>query len=122
MLFRSITACTAFTWRTYSPAGARKTMSTGTTSPTRSGAAGLGVGATAISSPTTPTGPTSGFLTYWSGTPTNGVFNPLVLQDPMNMTAPLCFNVAIRRRSSGVTARLYGPGSVPICRLTAPVS
>ena len=45
-------------------------------------------GATAISSPTTPTGPTSGFLTYWSGTPTGGVFDPLVLQDPMNATVP----------------------------------
>lgn len=45
-------------------------------------------GATAISSPSTPMGPTSGFLTYWTGSPLNGTFDPLVLQDPMNMTAP----------------------------------
>ena len=38
--------------------------------------------------PTTPTGPTSGFLTYWSGTPSNGAFDPLILQHPLFPTAP----------------------------------
>lgn len=45
-------------------------------------------GASALGSPGIPIGPTSGFLTYWSGTPATGTFDPLVLRDPMNATAP----------------------------------
>jgi hypothetical protein len=38
-------------------------------------------GADALSSPNTPSGPTTGFLTYWSGTPVAGLFFPQVLNN-----------------------------------------
>jgi len=45
-------------------------------------------GASAIAAPNAPVGVTSGFLTYWSGSPEMGMFNPLVLEDPANPAAP----------------------------------
>lgn len=45
-------------------------------------------GATAIAGPGAPVGPTSGFLTYWTGTPVAGFFDPAVLSVPSNPSAP----------------------------------
>ena len=45
-------------------------------------------GANALSSPNTPSGPTTGFLTYFSGDPATGTTNPLVLDNPGNPSAP----------------------------------
>lgn len=44
-------------------------------------------GAMALTSPSTPSGPTTGFLTYWSGTPSAGQYDPLVLEDPNDPNA-----------------------------------
>jgi len=38
-------------------------------------------GANGISSPSTPSGGSTGFLSYWNGTPETGTFNPAVLTD-----------------------------------------
>lgn len=45
-------------------------------------------GATAIASPTLPIGPTSGWLTYVSGSPGSVVTDPTVLSNPGNPAAP----------------------------------
>ncbi|MAG55803.1 MAG: hypothetical protein CMJ83_05895 [Planctomycetes bacterium] len=45
-------------------------------------------GATAIAAPNAPVGVTSGFLTYWSGTPAAGQFFPGILEDPMSPLTP----------------------------------
>lgn len=44
-------------------------------------------GANAIANPNQPSGATTGFMTYWNGTPANGVENPLVLNNPTQPTA-----------------------------------
>jgi hypothetical protein len=50
-------------------------------------------GANAISGPNTPSGGTTGFLTFWSGTPATGQFFPLVL----NNTQPGSISLTGRR-------------------------
>ncbi len=45
-------------------------------------------GANAIASPSTPAGLTTGLLTYFSGTPASGTFNPLVLRNTGQPFAP----------------------------------
>lgn len=45
-------------------------------------------GAMAILNPFTPSGPSTGFLTYWDGGPGTGIFDPLILENPANPSAP----------------------------------
>ena len=45
-------------------------------------------GATAIASPNTAIGATTGLLTYFTGTPATGITNPLVLNNPAQIGAP----------------------------------
>lgn len=45
-------------------------------------------GANAILSPTNPSGPTTGMLTYYTGTPATGTTNQLVLRNTLQPTAP----------------------------------
>jgi len=82
-------------------------------------------GATAISGPGTPSGPTSGFLTYWTGDPVTGFTNPLVLEDPNNPLAPQLtgnkfFRFEVELRNNNVTNAFQQYNSLIAAVIVAP--
>lgn len=72
-------------------------------------------GASAILGPTLPVGPSTGFLTYWSGTPQAGAYDPLVLQNAADPMAPQLtgnryfrFRATLRNNAIDNTRPSYG--------------
>jgi len=65
-------------------------------------------GAMALSSPSTPAGPTTGFLTYWTGTPEAGSYDPLVLDNPgdpmaLQLTGNQYFRFSVELRNDNIS-------------------